>query len=154
MPGDTGPREPIAPRLLDWYERHGRKSLPWQIDATPYRVWVSEIMLQQTQVKTVLTYYPRVISASPTVGARADAALDAGRAHWSGLGEYARGRNLHRSARVIRDEHGGEFPTDRETLLGLPGIGRSTAGAILALSQGPRHGGETLPHVTPVVRKA
>jgi A/G-specific adenine glycosylase len=129
----------FAPALLAWWERHGRHDLPWQRDRTPYRVWVSEIMLQQTQVATVIPYYERFMTSFPSVRALADAAADEVLHHWSGLGYYARARNLHRAAQVIRDEHGGEFPRELDAVVALPGIGRSTAGAILALSRDERH---------------
>jgi A/G-specific adenine glycosylase len=129
----------FAPALLRWWERHGRHDLPWQRDRTPYRVWVSEIMLQQTQVATVIPYYERFIVRFPDVRALADAPLDEVLHHWSGLGYYARARNLHRAAQRIRDVHGGAFPGDLESVVALPGVGRSTAGAILALSRGERH---------------
>ncbi len=129
----------FAARLLDWYDAHGRKTLPWQAQPTPYRVWVSEIMLQQTQVATVIPYYERFMARFPDVVALADAAVDDVLHHWSGLGYYARARNLHRAAGIVRDEHGGEFPEDIDSVMSLPGIGRSTAGAILALSRGERH---------------
>ena len=129
----------FAPRVLDWFDRHGRTHLPWQRDPTPYRVWISEIMLQQTQVATVIPYYERFVARFPDLAALADAPLDEVLAHWSGLGYYARARNLHRCARVIRDHHGGAFPRDLETVESLPGIGRSTAGAILSLALGQHH---------------
>ncbi|MBN8281052.1 MAG: A/G-specific adenine glycosylase, partial [Gammaproteobacteria bacterium] len=129
----------LAPALLAWWDVHGRKDLPWQQDPTPWRVWVSEIMLQQTQVATVLRYYDAFLAAFPTVTALADADTDAVLHRWSGLGYYARARNLQRAARVVRDEHGGELPADFAALAALPGIGRSTAGAILALSRHQRH---------------
>jgi A/G-specific adenine glycosylase len=129
----------FAPALLAWWERHGRHDLPWQHDRTPYRVWVSEIMLQQTQVATVIPYFERFMARFPDVRALADAPQDEVLHHWSGLGYYARARNLQRAAQAIRDEHGGEFPTTLEAVMDLPGIGRSTAGAILALSRGERH---------------
>ncbi len=128
----------IAPHLLEWHARHGRHDLPWQHDRTPYRVWVSEIMLQQTQVATVIPYYQRFMDRFPTVLALADAPIDDVLHLWSGLGYYARGRNLHRAAVRVRDEFGGEFPPTFEGIASLPGIGRSTAGAILALSRGER----------------
>ena len=124
----------VAPLLLDWWTRHGRRNLPWQRDPTPYRVWISEIMLQQTQVATVERYYDRFLAAFPDVTALAAAEQDAVLHLWSGLGYYARARNLHRAARIIVDEHGGELPASIEALQALPGIGRSTAGAILALA--------------------
>jgi A/G-specific adenine glycosylase len=129
----------FADRVLDWFGRHGRKDLPWQRKPTPYRVWVSEIMLQQTQVTTVIPYYERFMHAFPDVGALADAHSDDVLHHWSGLGYYARARNLHKAAKIVRDEFGGSFPVDFDAVLALPGIGRSTAGAILALSSGQRH---------------
>ena len=128
----------FADRLLAWFDDHGRKDLPWQVD-DPYRVWVSEIMLQQTQVRTVIPYYERFLQRFPGVVALADAPLDAVLDHWSGLGYYARARNLHGAAAVIRDDFGGVFPDDFDSVCGLPGIGRSTAGAILSLAFGQRH---------------
>ncbi len=129
----------FAARVLSWFERHGRKDLPWQQDVTPYRVWVSEIMLQQTQVQTVIPYFNAFMQRFPDVLALADSEQDAVLSHWSGLGYYARARNLHKAARQIRDEHGGEFPQTFDELIALPGIGRSTAGAILSLALGQRH---------------
>ncbi len=129
----------LAAALLEWWDRHGRKDLPWQRDPTPYRVWVSEIMLQQTQVATVLRYYDTFIAAFPDVRALADAGPDAVLHRWSGLGYYARARNLHRAARVVCEEHGGVIPPDFDVLATLPGIGRSTAGAILCLAGNQRH---------------
>lgn len=128
----------IAALLIAWHARHGRHDLPWQQDRTPYRVWVSEIMLQQTQVATVIPYYLRFMERFPGVGALAAAPLDDVLHLWSGLGYYSRARHLHRAAAVMRDQHGGEVPTRFEALAALPGIGRSTAGAILALSTGAR----------------
>lgn len=126
-------------RLLDWFDRHGRHDLPWQHRRTPYRVWVSEIMLQQTQVTTVIPYFERFMARFPDVVALAEATQDEVLHLWTGLGYYARGRNLHRAAQVIRDEHGGEFPVRSiDDLIALPGIGRSTAGAIIAQSTGRR----------------
>jgi len=130
---------PIAERLIGWHARHGRKHLPWQRDRTPYRVWVSEIMLQQTQVSVVVGYYERFMARFPDLGALADAPLDDVLGLWTGLGYYSRARNLHRAAVLVRDRHGGAMPRDLDALLALPGIGRSTAGAILALSRGARH---------------
>jgi A/G-specific adenine glycosylase len=126
-------------RVLAWYDRHGRKDLPWQQDRDAYRVWVSEIMLQQTQVQTVIPYFERFIASFPDVVALADADVDDVLHHWSGLGYYARARNLHRAAGVVRDEYGGVFPDDYDAVAALPGIGRSTAGAILSLAFGQRH---------------
>jgi A/G-specific adenine glycosylase len=124
----------FARRLLAWFDRHGRHDLPWQQEPTPYRVWVSEVMLQQTQVATVIPYYERFMQRFPDVLCLADAPADDVLAHWSGLGYYSRARNLHKAAQVIRDEHGGEFPQELEAVMALPGIGRSTAGAILSLA--------------------
>jgi len=124
--------------LVKWHEQQGRHDLPWQVDRTPYRVWVSEIMLQQTQVGTVIPYYQRFMTRFPTVKALADARIDDVLHLWTGLGYYARARNLHRAACRIRDDFNGEFPNTFEEVASLPGIGRSTAGAILALSRGER----------------
>ncbi|HEX2139752.1 MAG TPA: A/G-specific adenine glycosylase [Woeseiaceae bacterium] len=131
--------EDFAARVLDWFDRHGRKDLPWQLEPTPYRVWVSEIMLQQTQVATVIPYYRRFIDAFPDLQALSQATLDDVLRHWSGLGYYARARNLHAAARQVLDRHGGRFPESFDAVVALPGIGRSTAGAILSLSRGQRH---------------
>ena len=129
----------FACALLDWFDRHGRHDLPWQHDPTVYRVWVSEIMLQQTRVAAVIPYYERFTARFPDVDALAAAELDEVLGLWSGLGYYARGRNLHAAARVVVADHGGRFPETFEGLVALPGIGRSTAGAILALALGQRH---------------
>lgn len=124
----------LAESLLPWFARHGRHDLPWQQDASPYRVWVSEIMLQQTQVRTVIPYFLRFTERFPDVSTLAQAAQDQALHLWTGLGYYARARNLHRAAQVIvRDCHG-QFPTDPSGWTALPGVGRSTANAILALS--------------------
>ena len=129
----------FAPRLVAWFARYGRHDLPWQREPTAYRVWVSEIMLQQTQVATVLAYFEPFVRRFPDVAALAVAEVDEVLHRWSGLGYYARARNLHRSACLIRERHGGEVPGDVAALKALPGIGASTAGAILALSRGERH---------------
>ncbi|MEL7185736.1 MAG: A/G-specific adenine glycosylase [Pseudomonadota bacterium] len=129
----------FAARLLRWFDDHGRKNLPWQQAISPYRVWVSEIMLQQTQVTTVIPYYKRFMHSFPNVVALADAGQDDVLSHWSGLGYYARARNLHKAARVIRDDHGGVFPESFDDVVALPGIGRSTAGAILSIACNQRH---------------
>jgi A/G-specific adenine glycosylase len=126
----------FARRLLDWYDRDGRHDLPWQHPREPYRVWLSEIMLQQTQVQTALPYFERFVRELPTLAALADADEDRVVALWSGLGYYARARNLHRSARLCVERHGGELPDTFDALAALPGIGRSTAGAILAQAHG------------------
>jgi A/G-specific adenine glycosylase len=128
----------FAASLIDWHARHGRHDLPWQRRRTAYRVWISEIMLQQTQVVTVIPYYQRFMERFPTVGALAAAPLDEVLHLWSGLGYYARARNLHRAAVRIAQQHGGRFPKSFDAVADLPGIGRSTAGAILALSRGER----------------
>ena len=129
----------IGPALIAWHARSGRHDLPWQRDRTPYRVWVSEIMLQQTQVSTVIPYFERFMARFPEVLALAAAPIDEVLHLWTGLGYYARARNLHKAARRVRDEFGGTFPTSFEAIASLPGIGRSTAGAILALSLDERH---------------
>ncbi len=131
--------EDFTRRVLHWYERHGRRDLPWQHPRTPYRVWVSEIMLQQTQVATVVPYFRAFVRRFAGIKALAGAELDEVLHLWTGLGYYARARNLHRAARHIRDEHGGRFPRRIEAVMALPGIGRSTAGAILAQACGQRH---------------
>ncbi len=132
-------QDKFTSRLLRWYSRHGRHDLPWQTDPTPYRVWVSEIMLQQTQVSTVIPYYQRFMQRFTDVQALAGAELDEVLKHWAGLGYYARGRNLHRAARELVAHSQGVFPDTFEAVVALPGIGRSTAGAILALAFGQRH---------------
>jgi A/G-specific adenine glycosylase len=129
----------LSERLLEWFQEHGRKDLPWQHPATPYRVWVSEIMLQQTQVQTVIPYFERFIAQFPRVQKLAAAPVDEVLHLWSGLGYYARARNLHRAAAMVAGEHDGELPETLEALMALPGIGRSTAAAVLALSHGRRH---------------
>ena len=134
MPGAS----PIAPALLDWHARAGRHDLPWQLERSAYRVWVSEIMLQQTQVATVVPYYRRFMARFPEPAALAAAGLDEVLHLWSGLGYYLRARNLHRAALRVCAEHGGQFPLTFEAIAALPGIGRSTAGAILALARGER----------------
>ena len=129
----------FAANLLDWYDRHGRKDLPWQLERTPYRVWVSEIMLQQTQVRTVIGYFERFVAALPTLAELAAASEDRVLALWSGLGYYSRARNLLRAARLCVAQHAGDLPRDIVELSALPGIGRSTAAAILAQAHGDRH---------------
>jgi len=133
---DTGD---FACLILDWFDHSGRKDLPWQQQPSPYRVWVSEIMLQQTQVATVIPYFERFVDRFPDVGALAAASEDEVLHLWSGLGYYARARNLHRAAGIVRDEYGGDYPTRFEDVTALPGVGRSTAGAILSLALGQRH---------------
>ncbi len=129
----------FAERLLAWYDRHGRKNLPWKRGRDPYRIWVSEIMLQQTQVATVISYYERFLRRFPTLHALAAASLDEVLHHWAGLGYYARARYLHRAAQAIVRDHGGRFPRTLDAIMQLPGIGRSTAGAILSLAFGKPH---------------
>jgi len=133
------PEKTQAASLVRWHRTHGRQNLPWQQQPTPYRIWVSEIMLQQTQVASVMHYYSRFIARFPDLNALADAPLDEVLHLWSGLGYYARARNLQHAAQMIRDKYGGRFPRKFADLLCLPGIGRSTAGAILALAHGEPH---------------
>ena len=128
----------VAPDLIAWHARHGRHDLPWQREPTPFRVWVSEIMLQQTQVATVSEYYGRFMQRFPDIRTLAAAPLDDVLHLWSGLGYYSRARNLHRAAQLVCEQHGGELPASAEQLQQLPGIGRSTAAAIRALSAGER----------------
>ena len=128
----------FANKLIDWYKVHGRHDLPWQVRGYPYPVWVSEIMLQQTQVSTVIPYYERFIKQFPQIHNLASAELDHVLHLWSGLGYYARARNLHKTANIITKQYNSEFPQNIDELIALPGIGRSTAGAILAQSLGQR----------------
>ena len=128
----------FADGLLAWFHTSGRHDLPWQTPRDPYRVWLSEIMLQQTQVQTVIPYFERFVGELPTLAALAAADEDRVIALWAGLGYYARARNLHKAARICVEQHGGELPADFESLAALPGIGRSTAGAILAQAHGLR----------------
>lgn len=134
----SGWAESFAERLIAWQREHGRHGLPWQNTRDPYRVWLSEIMLQQTQVSTVMAYYERFLAALPTVLDLANASEDAVLALWSGLGYYSRARNLHRCAQIVRDEHQGIFPSSQSALEQLPGIGPSTAAAIAAFCFGER----------------
>jgi len=122
----------FAGRLLAWWRENGRHDLPWQIERSPYRVWISEIMLQQTQVRTVTPYFQRFMDRFPDLQALAESDLDDVLSQWTGLGYYARARNLHAAARRAMSDHGGELPARPEQLLDLPGIGRSTANAIIA----------------------
>ncbi len=128
----------LAAKLIAWQQRHGRHNLPWQGSRDPYRVWLSEIMLQQTQVATVLNYYPRFLARFGDVRSLAAAPLDDVLALWSGLGYYSRARNLHRCAQSVVGAHGGEFPRSAAALAELPGIGRSTAAAIAVFCFGER----------------
>ena len=130
---------PFATRLLDWFDTHGRHDLPWQHPRTPYRVWVSEIMLQQTQVQTVIGYFERFLARFPDLASLAAADEDAVLALWSGLGYYSRARNLRAAARQCVAEHAGDLPRSMDALCTLPGIGRSTAAAILTQAHGEPH---------------
>lgn len=124
----------FSQRLLAWFDQNGRKDLPWQQDTSPYRVWISEIMLQQTQVNTVIPYYQRFMASFPTIEKLASASQDQVLHHWTGLGYYARARNLHKTAQIAVNDLNGLFPDTVELLEALPGIGRSTAGAICAIA--------------------
>jgi A/G-specific adenine glycosylase len=126
----SAPSATFADRLIRWHKRHGRHDLPWQNTAAPYRVWLSEIMLQQTQVATVIPYYLRFLERFPQLADLAAAPVEDVMALWSGLGYYARARNLHAAARVVMAQHGGKFPRDPAVIAQLPGIGRSTANSI------------------------
>jgi A/G-specific adenine glycosylase len=128
----------FAARLVSWQKQHGRHDLPWQNTRDPYRIWLSEIMLQQTQVTTVIPYYLRFVAALPDVQALAAASLGDVLQLWSGLGYYRRAHFLHRAAQAIATDHGGKFPTDAQTLATLPGIGRSTAAAVAVFARGER----------------
>lgn len=129
----------FATQVVTWYHHQGRKHLPWQQNKNPYSVWVSEIMLQQTQVATVIPYYQRFMKSFPTITSLANADEDNVLHHWTGLGYYARARNLHKAAKLINSEYNGIFPENIEHVIALPGIGRSTAGAILSLSLNQHH---------------
>ena len=120
--------------VLRWFDRHGRTNLPWQQNISPYRVWVSEIMLQQTQVTTVIPYFQRFMDSFPNVQALAEAPLDDVLHHWTGLGYYARARNMHKTAQMLCHQYKGDFPSSIDQLCELPGIGRSTAGAISSIA--------------------
>lgn len=140
----AGPDDPaalapdFAPALVAWQRTHGRHGLPWHGLVDPYRVWLSEVMLQQTQVSVVLAYWPRFLDRFPDVATLAAAPLDDVLSAWSGLGYYTRARNLHRAAQAIVQTHGGVFPSTAATLATLPGIGRSTAAAVAAFAFGER----------------
>ena len=128
----------FSDQVLAWFDVHGRNDLPWQHPRTAYRVWISEVMLQQTQVATVIPYFNRFIERFPDVTTLAHAEIDEVLHFWTGLGYYARGRNIHATARRIIAEHDGQVPRDFDAVIALPGIGRSTAGAILAAGHGIR----------------
>jgi A/G-specific adenine glycosylase len=129
----------LATRLTAWQKRHGRHDLPWQNTRDPYAIWVSEIMLQQTQVMTVIPYYQRFLKDFPDISTLAAASQDEVLAHWSGLGYYSRARNMHQAAQIVAREYGEKFPDEYEQVLELPGIGRSTAAAICVFAFGARH---------------
>src|SRR5262249_36991229 len=134
----TPNKRSFAARLIAWQRAHGRHDLPWQRTRDAYRIWLSEIMLQQTQVATVIPYYERFVASFPDVNALAEASLDRVLEHWSGLGYYRRAHHLHAAAKAIVEHHGGEFPRDAQAIATLPGIGRSTAAAIAAFAFGAR----------------
>jgi len=136
--GDEARTTSFATHIIQWQREHGRHDLPWQNTRDPYRIWVSEIMLQQTQVSAVIPYYQRFVARFSDVRALAAAEEDEVLTHWSGLGYYARGRNLHRTARLIAERHRGTFPSDFDAVRALPGVGRSTAAAICVLAFGQR----------------
>ncbi|WP_416307228.1 A/G-specific adenine glycosylase [Neptunicella sp. SCSIO 80796] len=129
----------FSQQILHWFDQFGRKDLPWQRQKTAYSVWISEIMLQQTQVATVIPYYQRFMQRFATVQALASAPQDDVLHHWTGLGYYARARNLHKAAKIIVQDYNGQFPQQIDEVMALPGIGRSTAGAILSLSADQTH---------------
>lgn len=138
LPPDIHVPADFGARVVDWQRVHGRHDLPWQNTRDPYRIWLSEIMLQQTQVSAVIDYFQRFVAQLPTVQALAAAPADQVMALWAGLGYYSRARNLHRCAMQVVSDHGGRFPTDPAILATLPGIGRSTAAAVAAFSAGVR----------------
>jgi A/G-specific adenine glycosylase len=129
----------FSERIIAWQRTHGRHDLPWQNTHDPYRIWLSEIMLQQTQVAAVIPYFMRFLQRFPNLRALAEASEDEALAYWSGLGYYARGRNLHRTARLVCERYAGVFPQEFDAVVALPGIGRSTAAAICVFSSGARH---------------
>jgi A/G-specific adenine glycosylase len=124
---------PLHDALLGWFDQH-KRDLPWRLDASPYAIWLSEVMLQQTQVQTVIPYYRRFLARFPTVRQLAQAELDEVLFQWKGLGYYSRARNLHRAAKAIVERHGGELPVSATALLELPGFGRYTAGAVASIA--------------------
>jgi A/G-specific adenine glycosylase len=128
----------FASRIIHWQQRHGRHALPWQASRDPYRIWLSEIMLQQTQVATVIPYFERFVARFPDLSTLAAAHEDEVLAHWSGLGYYSRARNLHAAARAIVENHASQFPSLPDLIAELPGVGRSTAAAVATLAFGQR----------------
>ncbi len=126
----------LAQQVIAWQRIAGRHGLPWQNTSDPYRIWLSEIMLQQTQVAAVISYYQKFLLSFPTIHDLAEAPIDSVLAHWAGLGYYSRARNLHRCAQLVCERHNGIFPNDQAALIDLPGIGRSTAAAVLAFAYG------------------
>ncbi len=132
-------QDSFAAKLIAWQKRHGRHDLPWQGSRNPYAIWVSEIMLQQTQVATVIPYYKRFMQRFPDIPTLASAAEEEVLTCWAGLGYYARGRNLHKAAQIIRNLHSGRFPSSFDEVAALPGIGPSTAAAICSFAFGQRH---------------
>lgn len=136
---DSGGSPDFSAQLIAWQQEHGRHALPWQNTRDPYAIWVSEIMLQQTQVAAVIPYYLRFMARFPSVSSLAAADEDGVLQHWSGLGYYSRARNLHAAAQTIIDRHEGNFPQNFDDVVSLPGIGRSTAAAICAFAYGQRH---------------
>ena len=129
----------FAEKMIRWQERHGRHHLPWQNTRNPYANWLSEVMLQQTQVTTGIPYFLRFLQCFPDIRSLASASLDEVLAQWSGLGYYSRGRNLHRAARLVASDHAGIFPQDIEGICQLPGIGRATAAAIAVFAYGAHY---------------
>ena len=125
--------ESFSDKLIKWHKKSGRKNLPWQIDKSPYKVWISEIMLQQTQVTTVIPYFERFIKRFPNISTLAEANQDDVLSLWSGLGYYARARNIYKTAIILKSDFNSLLPSSLDQLIDLPGIGRSTAGAILSL---------------------
>src|SRR5262245_15887455 len=135
----TGAAYHVADMIIAWQRLHGRNDLPWQASRDAYAIWISEIMLQQTQVAAVIPYYRRFLDRFPDCAALAAAPLDEVLQHWSGLGYYSRARNLHKAAQIIAEGHAGRFPRSMEAIAELPGVGRSTGGAIAAFAFGARH---------------
>ena len=123
----------LSKKIIKWQRKFGRNNLPWQINTNPYKVWISEIMLQQTQVKTVIPYFEKFMNRYPNIESLADSTEDEVLSYWSGLGYYSRGRNVLKSAKIIKKEFNSSMPSDSDSLESLPGIGKSTAGAILSL---------------------